>query len=67
MQNLGKVNAAQIMSHLKGLSFPCSKQDIINKAREMGAPQQEMDMLQKLMDKQFNGPQEIMQEVGKLI
>lgn len=63
MQNLGAVNAAQLMNHLKSLSFPCSKADIIGRLRDMGASQEQIDLLQKIADRQYGSPHEVMAEV----
>lgn len=59
--------SSKIQNLFKGLNFPASKQDITSKARENGADDNVMSMLQKLPDKMFQNQNEVTDELGKLM
>ena len=44
----------QMQQHLMGMSFPASKQDVMNKAMQQGASNDEMEMIKKLPGDNFN-------------
>jgi hypothetical protein len=50
----------KIQEILKGINFPASKQDIINKAKEKKADSNIMSMLGKLKDIKFQSPMDVM-------
>jgi hypothetical protein len=58
--------SAKVQEILKNVNFPASKQDIINKAREKGADNNIISMLDKLTDKQFQSPADVMNEVSNI-
>jgi hypothetical protein len=60
----------QIKEHLAGMSFPASKQDLMNQAKAQGAGNDEMEMIKKLpmdnfktMDDVKNAAQAAMQSM----
>jgi hypothetical protein len=58
--------SAKVQELLKGINFPASKQDIINKAKEKGVDNAIMAILGKLTDKKFQNASEVMDEINKL-
>ena len=44
----------QIQQHLMGMSFPASKQDVMNRAMQQGAGNDEKEMIKKLPMENFN-------------
>lgn len=48
------VSVSELASYLKGISFPCGKQDIVDTARNNGAPDNVIDWLDRLPDKEYN-------------
>jgi hypothetical protein len=56
----------KIQEFLKGLNFPVSRQDVINKAQQGGADNNIMSMLQKLPDKMFGSQSDLTNELGKI-
>lgn len=56
---------ANVMKHLKGISFPAQKTDVVDRARENGAPQEVMDFLENLPEQEFGGPQEVLKTFGE--
>ncbi len=65
-RGVGGRSPANIMAHLKGVSFPASKSDLISTARSNNAPGEVLDELNRLQQDQFNGPQEVMKAYGKI-
>jgi len=43
-----------------------NKQELIDHARNQGAPQEVIDLLQKMEDKQFHDPTDVSRSIGKL-
>ncbi len=60
------VNPVQVEKFLKGMDYPVSKQDIIQKAEEEGADENVMETLNKLPERQYNSPVSISKELGKM-
>ncbi len=56
----------QVQNALKELVFPVGKQQIINKAKEKGADNTILSLLQKLPDKQYQNQDEVVNEVQKV-
>jgi len=60
-----KVSASQLAMYLKGVSFPVDKQELINKVRSNGAPENVISMLNRLPGRQYTRPTEIEEEFNK--
>ena len=58
--------SSKVQEILKSVNFPANKQDIINKAKEKGADNNIISMLEKLTDKQFQSPSDVMNEVNTI-
>ena len=61
-----KVSAAEIQLYLKGINYPASKIDIVNKGKANGAPSSVMDFFNRMPEKQYGGPTVVEQEFSKL-
>lgn len=48
-----KVSPAQVESYLKGISFPASKQDIIQQAEDNSADKPVLNILESLREKEY--------------
>jgi Protein of unknown function (DUF2795) len=57
---------ANVQRYLKGVDYPASKDDLIAAARDNGAPEQVMDLLQRLPGDQFEGPAGVMKAYGQI-
>ena len=55
----------EVQKALKGMDYPAKKQDLIEKARENGAPQQVMQVLENLPDKEFSNAVDVSKEFGE--
>lgn len=56
---MANFNPANIERALRGMKFPGDKQAILAKARENNTPQQEIDALNRLPEKQYTNPTEV--------
>lgn len=59
------MSSGKIQEFLQGLNFPISKQELINKIREKGADNNIMSSLQKMTDKQYQTPADVVDEFRK--
>jgi len=60
------VSTAKVSQYLEGLDFPCTKQQCIDYARSHQAPQDVMDVLERLPDRQFFSMASIWDALGDL-
>lgn len=65
-RSLADVSVGEIQAYLGGIDYPKSKQELIDHARNQGAPQEVIDLLQKMEDKQFRAPNDVSQSIDKL-
>lgn len=57
---MAKVNPIQLQKHLKGMSYPASKQDILNRAEQNGGLDDTIrDVLNALPDKKYDKPTDV--------
>lgn len=59
-------NPVQVQKFLGGLDYPVSKQDILDRARDNGADENVMDALERIPDREYDGPTAVSREVGQL-
>lgn len=52
----------EVQKALKGMDYPAKKQDLIEKARKNGAPQEVMKVLENLPDKEFENAVDVSKE-----
>ena len=50
----------QMQQQLQGMSFPASKQDLINQAMQQGANSDQMELIQKMPRDDFNSMDDVM-------
>lgn len=62
---VGGQSVANITHHLKGIDFPCNKQDLINQAKKNGAGQDVISVLQGLQERQYSSMADVMQGYGR--
>ncbi len=55
----GFVNPDQIMKLAKGVKFPTNKQELVNSFRNNNAPNEILSLIEKLPDKTYNSPQDL--------
>jgi hypothetical protein len=60
-----KGSAAELEKYLRGIDFPASKDDLLKKARDNGAPQEVIDMINGLHETRFNSPIDVSKAFGE--
>ncbi len=65
MAQQSNVSAADVQLYLKGISYPAHKQDLIDTARDAGAPSEIMQTIEQLPQDEFGGPQDVMKAFGE--
>lgn len=58
------ISPAEIQKHLRGVEYPATKEDLLNAARENGAPEDILSSLENLDTEEFGGPQDVMKAYG---
>ncbi len=66
-RGVGGRSPANIMDHLKGIDFPARKSELVKHARETEGPDTDevVNALEKLPDRQYNSPADVMHEIGE--
>lgn len=59
-------NPMQIQEYLKGVDYPCSKEDLIETAKSEGADENVIQTLQRIPMEEFNSPKEVSEAIGQL-
>ena len=63
---MSKVNPIQLQKYLKGIDYPASKQDLIDRAKEEGADDNVLSTLERLPDDDFETPADVSKAVGNI-
>lgn len=63
---MAKVNPIQVQKFLKGLDYPASKQDVLQKAEQDGADEDVRSTLEQLPEEQFETPADISKAIGQI-
>ena len=58
------VNPIELQKHLKGISYPASKDDLVSTAESNGAPGDIVDALRGVNDTEFSGPDQVQKALG---
>jgi hypothetical protein len=58
------VNPIDVQKHLKGVSYPASRDDLVSAAESNGAPDEIVSRLRGLDRDRFDGPNEVMKALG---
>ena len=59
-------NPIEIQKRLSGIAYPASKDDLVSHAREENAPDEVLDTLQRLPERDYDGPTAVTEAVGEL-
>lgn len=62
---MSQSNPIQIQKSLSGVDYPVTKQQLLEKARDNGADEDVMAALEKLPDREYNGPNAVSAEVSQ--
>jgi len=62
----GRVSPAIVEKYLKGMHYPAEKKNLVNNAKTKDAPDDVMNLINRLPDKTYNSPIDITKEIGKI-
>lgn len=62
----GHVSPAIVEKYLSGMHYPAEKQKLIDCARNKNAPNDVIDLINKLPEKTYTSPIDITKEIGKI-
>jgi hypothetical protein len=62
----GHVSPAIVEKYLGGMHYPAEKKNLVDNAQNKDAPDDVMDLINKLPDKTYNSPIDITKEIGKI-
>ena len=62
----GHVSPAIVEKYLAGIHYPAEKKNLVDKAQNKDAPDDVMDLLNKLPNKTYKSPIDITKEIGKI-
>ncbi len=65
-QQTARVNPIQVQKYLKGVDYPCSKQELVNTAKREGADDNVIQTLERMPMDRFNSPNDVAQAIGKI-
>lgn len=57
---------AAISRYLKGIDFPCGKDDLIEQAQNNDAPEDVLHVLEQFEDREYDSVADVAEEVGKI-
>ena len=63
---MSKVNPIQLQKHLKGMDYPASKQDFLDRSRKEGADENILSTLEQLSDEEFETPADVSKAVSTI-
>ena len=63
---MAKMNPIELQKHLKGVSYPASKDDIVSQAESNGAGSDILDTLRKIKDGTYEKPTDISHAVAEV-
>ena len=62
----GHVSPAIVEKYLAGRHYPSGRKDLLENAKSKEAPEEVLNLLNKLPDKTYNSPIDITKEIGKI-
>jgi hypothetical protein len=60
-----RISPISLQKHLKGTSYPASKDDLVRRAQTNDAPNDVLDMIRQLPSQSYDSPTEVMRAFGK--
>ena len=59
------MNPIEVQKHLKGMSYPASKSELVATAERNGAGEDLLSALRNVGRDQFDGPDDVMEALGR--
>ena len=61
-----RISPISLQKHLKGTSYPASKQDLVRQAQTNQAPGDVLEMIRRLPLERYGSPAEVMRSFGRM-
>jgi hypothetical protein len=58
-------NPIEVQKHLKGMSYPASREDLASTADQNGAPNDLVERLRSLPDQEYTGPDDVQEALKR--
>lgn len=65
-RGVGGHSPANVAHHLKGIDFPADKNDLVNHAKNDGADNEVMEVLDQMPTRQYGSMADVMKGVGEV-
>lgn len=62
-----RVIPVRIQEYLSGVEYPATKDQLVSHAQEHGAPDDVIQFMKRMPNRNYKGPTDVSQEAGKLI
>lgn len=63
---MAKINPIQLQKHLKDVDYPASKEELIEHAKQQGADDNAISVLEQLPDQEYDSPTDVSEAVGDI-
>jgi len=64
--SIGRVSPAIVEKYLAGIHYPTEKKNLVDNAQNRAAPDDVMNMINRLPNKTYTSPIDITKEIGKI-
>lgn len=64
-RGVGGESPANVATYLKGIDYPANKQDLLKHARQNGAEQDVVDVLERMPEQQYGNMADVMKGYGE--
>ncbi len=64
-RGVGGESPANVATYLKGIDYPANKQDLLRHARQNGAEQDVVDVLERMPEQQYGNMEDVMKGYGE--
>lgn len=65
-RGVGGTSPANVQAHLKSIHYPAGKKDLLATAKRNGDPREILQILERMPEDEFGGPQEVMKAYGEV-
>lgn len=63
---MASINPIQLQKFLKGMDYPAAKEELVEHARDQGADENALSVLERLPDEPYETPADVSKAVGNL-
>ena len=63
---MAKVSPIQVQKFLGGMDYPASKEQLVEHAKGRGADENVVSTLERLPDREYDGPSGVTKEIGNI-